>query len=246
MSRRRNDATPQARCSVRTMRLHPDIRFRELRFGHEQAPLMVIDNVVDDPDALVEAAGELQFQKVPRAYPGIRAAAPAAYRQLLTEALSDRLISFFQLKARRLSLSLCHFSLVTLRPDELAPIQRLPHVDTVHDDGLATVHYLFRADLGGTAFYGIDRPVSSPSMACGNRHTLPPCRRSSEVPAVRLWLSSTVTPSISSASSHSRRLSIACSSTNETPCIRAPSRRISCRTQTLQRGACRSTASSTP
>jgi len=67
-----------SRFSARTVRLHPDIRFRELRFGHEQAPLMVIDNVVADPDALVETAANLDFKPVPRAYPEIRAAAPPA------------------------------------------------------------------------------------------------------------------------------------------------------------------------
>lgn len=141
-----------SRFSARTMRLHPDIRFHELRFGHEQAPSMVIDSVVADPDALVETAANLDFQPVPRPYPGIRPRRPRAYRQLLTGKLADRLIRFFGLKAQGLSLSLCHCSLATLRPDELASVQRLPHVDTVRDDGLATVHYLFRADLGGTAF----------------------------------------------------------------------------------------------
>jgi len=114
-----------SRFSARSVRLHPDIRFRELRFGHEQAPLMVIDNVVADPDALVETAANLDFKPVPRAYSRIRAAAPPAYRQLLTGRLADRLIRFFELQAQGLSLSLCHYSLVTLRPDELAPVQPL-------------------------------------------------------------------------------------------------------------------------
>ncbi len=206
---------------------------------------MVIDNVVADPDALVEAAANLDFQPVPRAYPGIRAAAPPAYRKLLTGRLADRLIRFFELQAQGLSLSLCHYSLVTLRPDDLAPVQRLPHVDTVRDDGLATVHYLFRADLGGTAFYR-HRSTGFESI-----NTL---RESAYVAALQAEFGDTTGPdmayingdtSISNASRRRTAFSIACSSTSETPCIRVPSRRISCRTRIPQRGACRSTASST-
>ena len=133
--------------------LSQDIVVRELRFGREQAPLMVIDNVVADPRALARAAQRLRFRPVTRAFPGIRALAPAAYQRLRAETLGPRLAGYFGLTARRLHLSLCHYSLVTLRPEELTPVQRIPHVDTVRGDGLATVHYLFESDLGGTAFY---------------------------------------------------------------------------------------------
>src|SRR5690606_12192128 len=45
------------------------------------------------------------------------------------------------------------YSLVTMPPERLAFLQRVPHVDSVAANGLATVHYLFRGDWGGTAFY---------------------------------------------------------------------------------------------
>src|SRR5690606_25695051 len=32
-------------------------------------------------------------------------------------------------------------------------LQRIPHFDSLEREGLATVHYLFRGNLGGTAFY---------------------------------------------------------------------------------------------
>ena len=32
-------------------------------------------------------------------------------------------------------------------------MQRIPHADSLNNHELAFVHYLFRADLGGTAFY---------------------------------------------------------------------------------------------
>lgn len=133
--------------------LHPDMTVREMRFGREQAPLMVIDHFVADAEGLAAAAAGLEFRPVPRAFPGVRAIAPADYQHLLLDGLEERLIEFFGLDARKLRLSLCHYSLVTLRPDELVPIQRVPHVDSLQHDGLATIHYLFHGDMGGTSFY---------------------------------------------------------------------------------------------
>ena len=135
--------------------LHRDISIRTMRFGHEQAPLMVIDSFVTDPDVLVSAARGLPFRLTPRSFPGIRALAPTDYRQLLTDmnGIGRRLVEFFELDAGALRLSMCHFSIVMTHPSELLPIQRVPHVDSVRYDGLATIHYLFHANLGGTAFY---------------------------------------------------------------------------------------------
>jgi hypothetical protein len=48
---------------------------------------------------------------------------------------------------------MCHYSLVTTPPAKLVMLQRIPHIDSVTSNGLASVHYLFRKDLGGTAFY---------------------------------------------------------------------------------------------
>lgn len=136
-----------------TPELGPDMVVRECRFGREQAPLLVVDNFVADPGQLAAAATGLEFRPVPRAFPGVRALAPTDYQRLLVDGLGKRLIEFFDLDARKLRLSLCHYSLVTLRAEELTPVQRVPHVDTVKPNGLATVHYLFRGDMGGTAFY---------------------------------------------------------------------------------------------
>jgi len=42
---------------------------------------------------------------------------------------------------------------VTTPTGQLAPLQRIPHIDSVDSNGLASVHYLFKRDHGGTAFY---------------------------------------------------------------------------------------------
>ncbi len=47
----------------------------------------------------------------------------------------------------------CFYSIVTTPPAELAPIQRLPHVDGLEPDRLAILIYLSGEAHGGTAFF---------------------------------------------------------------------------------------------
>jgi hypothetical protein len=42
---------------------------------------------------------------------------------------------------------------VTTPASQLTYMQRIPHVDSLFSNELALIFYLFRADLGGTAFY---------------------------------------------------------------------------------------------
>jgi hypothetical protein len=130
-----------------------DISVQKLEIGREKAPLLVIDNVVDRPDDLVRQAAAKLFTSTGRFFPGIRARAPLSYRRFIAEQLRDLLFEFFRLEAKSLKFGMCHYSLVTTPREELVMAQRIPHIDSVSGDGLATVHYLFRTNCGGTAFY---------------------------------------------------------------------------------------------
>jgi len=132
---------------------HPDFRVQKLKIGREQAPLVVIDNLVADADKLAEMAAGKVFVDVTNNYPGVRTKAPLAYQQLVRELLRGELAAYFGLDGNRLHFTACHFSLVTTPPEKLTPLQRFPHVDSNKGNELAFVHYLFKADLGGTAFY---------------------------------------------------------------------------------------------
>ena len=110
------------------VRLNPDARLRKLTIGREKAPRIVIDGFVSDPDAA-----------------GLPESAPAG-------GLGPPLLEFFGLAGKRLEISICHYSLVTTPPEKLTLMQRVPHFDTPTANRLATVHYLFRKDFGGTAF----------------------------------------------------------------------------------------------
>lgn len=132
---------------------HPDLRISKLSIGAEGAPLLVIDNLVSDPDRLVRKASRSHFVGQTSMFPGIRARAPLTYEHLLQDILNPLLSECFALQPGRFVFPMCHFSLVTLPPEKLAFLQRVPHIDSVRSDGLATVHYLFHGDWGGTAFY---------------------------------------------------------------------------------------------
>lgn len=132
---------------------HPGFSVSKLSIGAEGAPLLVIDNLVSDPDRLVRKAASSHFVGQASMFPGIRAPAPLSYQHFLETTLNPLLDECFDLAPGRFAFPMCHFSLVTQPPGKLAFLQRVPHIDSVRGDGLATVHYLFRGDWGGTAFY---------------------------------------------------------------------------------------------
>lgn len=132
---------------------HPGFRLQALRFGREQAPLVVIDDFAAAPDALVDFAAGKVFADVASYYPGVRAKVPLTYQQFVIEVLRPIVAEHFGLNAAGLRFSACYFSLVTTPPEKLTYLQRIPHVDSLSPNELAFVHYLFRANHGGTAFF---------------------------------------------------------------------------------------------
>ena len=136
-----------------TVARHPEMRVQRLEIGRERAPLLVVDNLVDDPDELVELAASKMFAAAPTYYPGLRAKAPLSYQRFILEDLRPEIDATFGLRGRMLRFTECNFSLVTTPGEKLSYLQRIPHVDSLVNDELAMIHYLFRANHGGTAFY---------------------------------------------------------------------------------------------
>ncbi len=132
---------------------HPSMRIQKLAIGRENAPLLVIDNLVADPEELVRDAIAKRYAAPHSYYPGLRAKAPLSYQMFVVGELRSLLCEYFQLEATTLRFSMCHYSVVTTPPEQLTTLQRIPHVDAHDSRGLASIHYLFKTDLGGTAFY---------------------------------------------------------------------------------------------
>jgi hypothetical protein len=133
--------------------LHPDIRIQKLTIGAERAPLLIVDNFVAGADELVASAALKPFATKASFFPGIRVKAPLSYQQLFASQLKSTLCDYFQLEGAVVRFSMCHYSLVTTPVAKLVMLQCIPHVDSVDREGLATIHYLFKRNHGGTAFY---------------------------------------------------------------------------------------------
>jgi hypothetical protein len=137
--------------------LNPRVTARVERIGREQEPLLILDGVMQRPDALVDyAASEVEFRPAWTAsggFPGLRAPAPLNYVEQLVRSLSPAVEKAFGLTGVKLARAECNFSLVTLAPEALTPLQRVPHADTDDPLQFAFLHYLCAPEFGGTAFY---------------------------------------------------------------------------------------------
>ncbi len=138
-----------------TIRMPPDIQ--SVQIGDHQ--VLLIDDFLEDPQALLEAACSTQFELCPgvmqgKGYPGMRSPAPLEYSVSLTELLDPLIKANFgvseDLPIRKIP---CTFSLTTVPPSELGPLQRKPHFDASRPNHFAVLLYLCGEEHGGTGFY---------------------------------------------------------------------------------------------
>lgn len=137
------------------IRMPPDVR--SVNIGGQR--IVFIDDFLQDPRALVEAASRSRFEAPggraeQKGYPGLRADAPAAYTQALTELLDPLAKVNFQVPEQLdVKVGLSAFSLTTTLPDELGPMQRVPHFDASTPHYMAALLWLCDEGHGGTGFY---------------------------------------------------------------------------------------------
>jgi hypothetical protein len=127
-----------------------DVRIE--RIGREQQPVIVIDDFVPDPERLRAAAEALTYQTMGRHYPGLRAEVAADDVDAFLTPIQDLIAETFGFNGPAQIIS-AGYSIVTTRPADLTPIQRLPHFDGLEAERVALLHYLNGAEQGGTAFY---------------------------------------------------------------------------------------------
>ncbi len=123
--------------------------------GADAEPVIVIDRVMLNPHALIDyaAAGAPFTGDGGPGYPGVRAPAPLNYVEAVARRLDPLIRQTFKLGDVTLAQAQCCFSIVTTAPGRLAPIQRIPHIDTSYPLQFAVLHYLCDGNFGGTAFY---------------------------------------------------------------------------------------------
>lgn len=134
----------------------PNISMVPIFDGHQ---CVIVDDFLLNPAELVDHAStnHAQFNDDPRNYyPGPEMQIGGAFAACLRDAFLQHART--PLKARRVTNMMSRMSLVTRRPEQVLPAQRLPHRDI---DGLpdgegaaAMVLYLFQdARFGGTSFF---------------------------------------------------------------------------------------------
>ncbi len=130
----------------------PDVRI----VGDERTPVVVIDEPILRPESLIQyAAQHARFDTDSRfAYPGIRTDLPAEYAEAMVPELV-KVISDVYKPPPAYQHQLIHqlFSLITKKPEELRPLQRVPHFDNHSPYYFATVHYLNPGNYAGTGIF---------------------------------------------------------------------------------------------
>lgn len=121
--------------------------------------VLVVDDFMDEPERLIaEAVGMAPFSPEQAFfYPGLRrlltpedSETDAHIRQSL-QALAPLLDQVFGFKSLRPTEAT--FCLVTKRPEDLHPLQSVPHFDKTDSKVFALLHFLSPVAQGGTSFY---------------------------------------------------------------------------------------------
>lgn len=132
---------------------NPRARLSGQTIGHERSPVVIIDEVFANADAVAAfGRSEAVFRPPAKAYPGLTATLDDGVMASWLTAVQPLLTSMFGL-APDTTACAGYFGLVTLKPEDLSPGQSMPHVDHVGHRGLAAVAYLCADDQGGTGFY---------------------------------------------------------------------------------------------
>ncbi len=139
-----------------TCYVNQDFKMSVQKIGHEQNPLIIIDNFFIEPENLITLAesGAPFAGQATDYYPGLRKVVSGAYANQSLEAVAPIIRNAFGLPAENTArTSLCVFSLATTPTHKLRPIQCVPHIDTHDPNQFAMVHYLCSEHYGGTSFY---------------------------------------------------------------------------------------------
>lgn len=130
-----------------------------LEIGEEQNKVIVIDDFLECPETLVAFAKSAHFTSYPiaaekKGYPGVRSAAPASYGELVRERVDPILRSEFGVApSAQLNTYQEALNLISVKEEDLGPLQRIPHFDASDPNFFAVLLYLCGDEHGGTGFY---------------------------------------------------------------------------------------------
>jgi len=130
-----------------------------LRVGHSQSPVVIIDEFSGDSEAVAALADALA------PFPPIKGHFFPGRRRIITEADAQAYAYLYEacrvaapfiggaFEVQGFELAEGSFSIVSVKPAELVPLQRTPHYDSAEQNIFAMLHYLRVPKGSGTAFY---------------------------------------------------------------------------------------------
>jgi hypothetical protein len=137
--------------------MNQELHVQSFLVGNEQQKILIIDNLMKHPEAMVDFAADTSFdldKKEGNYYPGIRVPPPREYFPALMSVIRPILQQEYGIQWHAdMTKAECAISLLTFRPEELSQFQSLPHFDSPNPRQFALLHYLCDKKHGGTAFY---------------------------------------------------------------------------------------------
>jgi len=121
-------------------------------FSEGNHRIVTVPEFLTAPEGVIAAACLQDFAKITPQYPGVRAALAPQVCIAWLERLAPLLDQWFERPRAGWEMQ-AWYSLVTTPPAQLAPIQRLPHVDGTDPRQVAMMLYLHHTGHGGTAFF---------------------------------------------------------------------------------------------
>lgn len=116
---------------IENLKLHSNLKIQLLHVGNEQQPVMIVDNFLATPEALIDYTmrnkGGLPAQSY---YPGVRAPSPTLYSQLMLDFIHQEGQFHFELSAKNINTCDSYFAMVTTPVSELSLQQSVPHFDS--------------------------------------------------------------------------------------------------------------------
>jgi len=138
------------------IQLNSDTAVKIINIGNENYPLLLIDNFANKAQDLITLAGNGEHfnRQAEDFYPGIRQDMPASYGAQICALHGQLIKSYLGLEqTAKADTVLSAFSITTTPPEQLKPIQMVPHFDSTSNQQFAVIHYLCDESHGGTSFY---------------------------------------------------------------------------------------------
>ncbi len=121
-------------------------------YGTQSEKVVVIDNFIEDFEAIRQMGRSAQFTSQGGFYPGVQAAGNMNYIAPSSQILLDIIQNVFDFR-QGLRVESCAYALVSQPADTLHPLQRIPHYDAQEGELFALLHYIQGPENAGTAFY---------------------------------------------------------------------------------------------